>query len=312
LKKEANQVNNFATGRAMSTAVTLAAQKAAGGRGKVDVKRNVDQAFYDRFLCRIFSEQDGPFLLKGGTRMLAAVPNGRATKDVDLEAREHTLEAAISNLKRLAGIDLGDFLVFTYTGHKDAGGENQPNVQAAAVKFDVAIVGVGQQSPLRVDLAMHRRPNAIVVRSAPAFRLEIPEFKTFEYAMIAIEDQIADKVCAIMSEYGVSGRGSSRAKDLVDLVILALHQEMSAANLRQAIRAEAMNRALPLFDSIDVPDAIRDGYAKLASTVTPIDGFRTWAEAAALVNLLIEPILSDRVVQGLWSPKQRTWLPSLT
>lgn len=52
----------------MSAAVTLAAQKAAGGRGMVDVKRNVDQAFYDRFLCRIFSEQDGPFVLKGGAR----------------------------------------------------------------------------------------------------------------------------------------------------------------------------------------------------------------------------------------------------
>ncbi len=305
-------MNNFASGRAMSAAVTLAAQKAAGGRGKVDVKRNVDQAFYDRFLCRIFSEKDGPFLLKGGTRMLAAVPNGRATKDVDLEAREHTLEAAISNLTRLAGIDLGDFLVFTYTGHKDAGGENQPNVQAAAVKFDVTIVGLGRQSPLRVDLAMHLRPNAIVVRSAPAFRLEIPEFKTFDYAMITIEDQIADKVCAIMSEYGVGAQGSSRAKDLVDIVILALNQEIGATSLRQAIRAEATNRALPLFDSISVPEAIRDGYAKLASTVTPIDGFRTWAEAAALVNLLIEPILSDRVVHGLWSPNHRAWLPSLT
>lgn len=294
----------------MSAAVTLAAQKAAGGRGMLDVKRNVDQAFYDRFLCRIFSEQDGPFVLKGGARMLAAVPNGRATKDVDLEAREHTLEAAITNLTRLAGIDLGDFLVFTYTGHKDAGGANQPNIRAAAVKFDVSIVGVGKQSPLRVDLAMHPRPNATVMTSAPAFRLDIPEFKTFEYAMIAIEDQIADKICAIMSEYGVGGQGSSRAKDLVDIVILALHQEISAASLRQAIRAEAANRALPLFVSIDVPEAIRDGYSKLASTVTPVDGFRTCDAAATLVDLLIEPILSGRIVEGLWSPEQRTWLPS--
>ena len=304
-------MSDFPNGRAMANAIRLAAQKSAGGRGTVDVKRNVDQAYYDRFLCRIFSEQEGPFLLKGGTRVLATVPNGRATRDVDLEAREHTLDAAIANLKRLAEIDLGDFLLFTYTGHRAAGGANQPNVEAAAVKFDVTIVGVGRQSPLGVDLAMHRRPSAPVVTSAPAFRLYIPEFQTFDYAMIAIEDQIADKVCAIMSGYGAGGKGSSRAKDLVDIVILALHQEIDAAYLCRAIRTEATNRDLPLFTSVTIPEAIQAGYGKLASTVKPIDGFRTWEEAASLVEEVIQPVLSGSVGEGRWSPEQRTWLPRL-
>ena len=303
--------SDFPNGRAMANAIRLAAQKSAGGRGTVDVKRNVEQAYYDRFLCRIFSEQEGPFLLKGGTRVLATVPNGRATRDVNLEAREHTLDAAIANLKRLAAVDLGDFLLFTYTGHRAAGGANQPNVEAAAVKFDVTIVGVGRQSPLGVDLAMHRRPSAPVVTSAPAFRLYIPEFQTFDYAMIAIEDQIADKVCAIMSGYGAGGKGSSRAKDLVDIVILALHQEIDAAYLCRAIRTEATNRDLPLFTSVTIPEAIQAGYGKLAATVKPIDGFRTWEEAASLVEEVIQPVLSGSVGEGRWSPEQRTWLPRL-
>lgn len=302
-------MSDFPNGRAMANAIKLAAQKAAGGRGTLDVKRNIDQAYYDRFLCRVFSEQEGPFLLKGGTRMLAAVPNGRATRDVDLEARERTLDAAIANLKRLAAVDLGDFLLFTYTEHRAAGGANQPNVEAAAVKFDVTIVGIGRQNPLRVDLAMHRRPSAPVVKSAPAFRLDIPQFQTFDYAMIAIEDQIADKICATMSGYSPGGKGSSRAKDLVDIVILALHEEIDADDLHRAIRTEATNRALPFFTSITIPEAIQNGYGKLASTVTPIDGFRTWEEAASLVNELIEPVLSGNVSEGRWSPEQRAWLP---
>jgi hypothetical protein len=304
-------MSNFPHGRAMAKAINLAAREAAGGKGTLDVKRNVDQTYYDRFLCRIFSEPEGPLLLlKGGTRMLAAVPNGRATRDVDLEAREHTLEAAIANLKRLAAIDLGDFLLFTYTGHRAAGGANQPNVEAAAVRFEVTIIGVGQQNPLWVDLAVHRRPSAPVVKSAPAFRLDIPQFQTFDYAMIALEDQIADKVCAIMSGYGLTGTGSSRAKDLIDIVILAVHQEIDAADLYRAIRMEATNRALPAFTSVTIPEAIQAGYGNLAKNVTPIDGFRTWQEAASLVNKLINPVLIGNVSEGRWSPERRTWLPT--
>ena len=37
----------------------------------------------DRFLCRIFSEDDPRFLLKGGAGMLVRIPGARATKDVD-------------------------------------------------------------------------------------------------------------------------------------------------------------------------------------------------------------------------------------
>ena len=48
----------------MADAINRAAQKAAGGKGTIDVKRHVHQAYYDRFLCRIFSEQDGSLLLK--------------------------------------------------------------------------------------------------------------------------------------------------------------------------------------------------------------------------------------------------------
>lgn len=302
-------MSDFRDGRAMANAIRLAAQKAAGGRGAVDVKRNVDQAYYDRFLCRIFSEQDGPLLLKGGTRMLAAVPNSRATRDVDLEVHEHTLDAAIANLKRLAAVDLRDFLLFTYTGHRATGGANQPNVEAAAVKFDVTIVGVGRQNHLKVDLAVHQRPSASGIKSAPAFRLHIPQFQTFDYAMITIEDQIADKICAIMSRYGADGKGSSRAKDLIDIVILALHQEIDAASLYRAIRMEATNRDLPFFASVTIPEAIQAGYGKLASTVKPIDNFRTWEEAASLVKDVIEPVLGGSIGEGRWSPELLAWLP---
>ncbi|GGF14924.1 nucleotidyl transferase AbiEii/AbiGii toxin family protein [Subtercola lobariae] len=130
-------MSEFINGRAMAHAISQAARNAAGGKGHVDVKRHIDQAYYDRFLCRVFSEQDQRLLLKGGTRVLASVPSGRATKDIDLEAREHTLDAAIAMLRTRASVDLGDFLVFTYAGSRRAIGTNQPSVEAMQVKFDV-------------------------------------------------------------------------------------------------------------------------------------------------------------------------------
>ena len=41
------------------------------------------QALRDRFLCRVFSDPDGRFILKGGSGLLARIPDGRATRDID-------------------------------------------------------------------------------------------------------------------------------------------------------------------------------------------------------------------------------------
>lgn len=292
----------------MALAVTRAARHAAGGRGATDVKRHVDQIFYDRFLCRVFSDPESRFLLKGGTRMLAAVPSGRATRDVDLEARDHTLDVAVADLRRLAAVDLGDFLRYTFTGATTSTGANQPNVQTATVKFDVEIVGRGRQSPMKVDLAVHRRPSAPVVRAAPAFRVDIPEFTVVDYAMISMEDQMADKLCAMMSAYGPSGHGSSRAKDLVDLVIAALYERLDAAVLFRAIRTESVNRGLPPFTEVEVPAAIQAGYPRLAASVDPVRDHPDWIGAIALVNSVIEPVLSGRTLAGTWDPQRRRWV----
>lgn len=37
----------------------------------------------DRFLCRVFDDTDGRFILKGGSGLLARTPNVRATKNID-------------------------------------------------------------------------------------------------------------------------------------------------------------------------------------------------------------------------------------
>lgn len=41
------------------------------------------RALRDRFLCRVFSNPDGRFILKGGSGLLARIPDGRVTRDID-------------------------------------------------------------------------------------------------------------------------------------------------------------------------------------------------------------------------------------
>lgn len=49
------------------------AAKSAGG----NVGDKYRQALRDRFLCRVFSDPDGRFVLKGGSGLLARIPTAR-------------------------------------------------------------------------------------------------------------------------------------------------------------------------------------------------------------------------------------------
>ena len=79
--------------RAVEMAIKTAAQATFVVDSSVSVSERIRQAYFDRLLCRVFSE--GPssqWVLKGGTGMLARVPNARATMDIDLFVNGYTLD----------------------------------------------------------------------------------------------------------------------------------------------------------------------------------------------------------------------------
>ncbi|WP_170228466.1 nucleotidyl transferase AbiEii/AbiGii toxin family protein [Nesterenkonia populi] len=129
-------------------------------------------AVFDRFLCRVFADQErSEWLLKGGTGLLARVPDLRATKDVDLVTTEKELHDAQGALIDVAQRDLGDHVEFHFkSSQPTGGGENQPNVQARQVTFVCSDADTGRWiGDVKVDLAwqcstgqdhsrMHSRP----------------------------------------------------------------------------------------------------------------------------------------------------------
>lgn len=88
----------YATPTALEMAV-----KAAAKASSLDTGRAVSGFYLHRFLCRIFSRQDSPFVLKGGQSMLARTADARATRDIDLLSEKADIDEALAEL---AAIDL--------------------------------------------------------------------------------------------------------------------------------------------------------------------------------------------------------------
>lgn len=137
----------------MEMAIKSATQAAHNVGPSVSVVERIRQATFDRLLCRVFSEGlSSEWVLKGGTGMLARVPNARATKDIDLFVNGYTPEQALVSLRALSRLDLFDYFRFEYSKHTESlAGDQQPYANGYRVIFPV-FLGTKQLSDISVDL----------------------------------------------------------------------------------------------------------------------------------------------------------------
>lgn len=296
----------YKSAAAVEAAIRDAARNAFATDKSMSTQDRIRQEYFRRFLSRIFSERDdSDWLLKGGTGVLARVASGRRTTDVDLVRANNTLDGALAELIRLTGIDLGDFFRFVYTKYQSAvGGNQQTYTEGYGVDFDVYI-GADKKEPLHVDLVVGAGITDEVTVTPPANHLDLPRLPSNDYRLYPIVDQIADKVCATMTDYG--GRPSSREKDLVDLVVLAKTQILSADALGRAINAEARVRSLPPFAELAIPPAWGRLYVKEAEDVPYCADYRTVDLAAELMRAFIDTVLRGEVPDKTWSPDSLAW-----
>ncbi len=296
----------YQSAAAVEAAIRDAARNAFAADKSMSTQDRIRQEHFRRFLSRIFSERDdSDWLLKGGTGVLARVASGRRTNDVDLFLANNTLDGALTELMRLASIDIGDFFRFVYTKHRSAvGGDQQTYTDGYGVDFDVYI-GADKKEPLHVDLVVGAIITDEVTVTAPANHLDLPRLPNNDYRLYPIVDQIADKVCATMADY--SGRPSSREKDLVDLVVIAKTQTLSADALGRAIDAEARARSLIPFTELTIPPTWGRLYAKQAKDVPYCADYRTADLAAEFMRTFIDMVLHDEVPGKIWSPDSLAW-----
>lgn len=289
-------------------------------RASVDTARAVGRAtgrrntavlreyLYGRVLDRVFADPDSPWVLKGGTALLVRATGARHSKDVDLLHRHGTLEDAVVQLRTALALDRGDQLGFQVT-RIDTVGAGQQDVDGTRVWIE-AYAGTKKVDAFHIDLVVgslmtvepdeREAPSAINVLG-----LTVPTVRLYP-----VVDHVADKVCATEATY-TSGLPSSRARDLVDLVVIARTESVSLRALRAAIASERHHRGLPPRADFDPPDGWDSRYPTLAKETAHCADL-PFQDAVRLVKDFLGPALvpTDSSPTRTWAPGAAGWVPA--
>jgi hypothetical protein len=256
---------------------------------------------FDRLLVRLAIAAPDRWVLKGALALdFRMGDRTRTTKDMDLFHRDNET-AATADLISAQAVEIDDY--FTFDIEKvGAPGEE---VEGLAVRYRVRAEVAGRRfEEVMVDIgfsdSLKWKPEPIRGPDLLAFA----DIEPIEVPVLPLEQHIAEKVHAYTKTY-THGRRSSRAKDLVDLVLVKQFMALDAARLRNALVGVFEGRrqhGLP--DRLPPPPTEWDvPYRKLAKEVGLDPDLRAgYAQAAAL----LDPVLAGRAA-GHWDPERGSW-----
>lgn len=283
------------------------AVKAAAKRSVMDTNRAISGFYFHRLLCRIFSVEDCGFVLKGGQSMLARTIDARYTKDIDLLSRGKDLLTAIEDLKRLALIDLGDYVRFEFEKAEPIKLEDEYR-SGYNVVFS-AWIGAKMVQAVSIDLVVDIVESITTESITPKDRIEVEDLRTFDYMIYATEDALADKLFGIVEQH--DGRPSSRVKDLVGVVVYATTCPIDGKRLATNLNRESALRNIELPKAFAVPPLWQENYRpmfkKLCGQTGISSEFKNMDAAEALAKRLFDPLLESRTSIGIWNPDSLNW-----
>lgn len=294
--------------RALEMAVRDAARNSNQDTGQA-----IDNFYHDRLLERVFSEQEPSFVLKGGRGMLARTVNARHTRDTDFLYRGVDLNEAVSELERLAAVDLDDFLEFRLVSTSKIA-EDQEYRDGYRIEFVPVFGGKRLTRKISIDLVVNQVYSDDADEVVPASRLEVKGLPVFNYRVYRVTSAIADKVCATMQKYS-GGRASSRIRDLADLSVYLTTETFDGEELSNKIALERQLRKEDPIDAFHVPENWMELYGhvyeKIAAEASLPVEYRDVAAAERLVKTCVDGALSGEVDGLSWSPDLLQWVPNL-
>jgi hypothetical protein len=277
----------------------------AGERGLhlADLQR---QFAYDRLLCRVFIVDPGGWVLRGAVAMLARMRGvARHTWDVDISRRVGDLKEAEAALREAAARDLHDHFRFELgPGRLIAQG-------GRALRFPVvAYVGATPFAEFRVDLTAGLDMTGTPDDVPPLVPVELPGVVQTRYRAYPVVDHIADKVCAIFEVHERADGTpvtSTRYRDLLDLVVFAHSESVTADALATALQAEFRRRGLGLPERFAVPEdaAWRPGYTRVVRDAPAVEE-RDLYHAVMTSGRFLDPVLAGEGA-GRWDPETLAW-----
>jgi Nucleotidyl transferase AbiEii toxin, Type IV TA system len=289
----------YTSAQAFNAALT-ARIKTAAKTSPYNASQLRKQFAYDRLLARLFADPAGGWILKGGISMITRLPVARHTADVDLAAKDRTIQQALADLKARSEVDLGDFFGFRL---------DPPRTLVQGVEgVRVAVtsnIGFRLFERFGVDLVTGTLMTGLPETGRPILDLGIPGLINPDYVLYPIADTLADKISATVELH--NGRPSTRFRDLVDIVLIARHRKVAAETAKTALASERVRRGLELPMSFDVPDrtAWARGYMTAARDVPGLA--EKDVEAALIIAKALADPLLDGSAEGIWDPGLGAW-----
>ena len=290
-----------------ATALEMAVKEAAKA-SRLDTNRAISGFYFHRLLCRVFADGNRSFVLKGGQSVLARTIDARATRDIDLLSTRDTLDEALSDLRRLAQRDLGDFVFFEYVGAEPI----KPNDEyrsGLSVKF-APVIGAKRMQVIAIDLVVDEVPLEGAEILAPADRIDIKGLEVCDYLVYPVAAALTDKFCALVERH--DGRASSRVKDLVDIVVYALTCDVDGKDLQRRLAREMAVRKVEGAESFGLPEewgaSQARQYAKLCAQTGIPERYRGMEEARKVAAALFDRPLQLSCEEAHWDHTRLCWM----
>lgn len=289
----------YATPAAFHAAVE-ARLRAAAQRQNRPINQLRRRFFTQRFLARVYSAPDTGWILLGGTALLARVPTGRHSKDIDFVRSADPVESA-DELAALTAAYSPDPYRFTI---------NPAGADGDHARLSVT-VALGATTVERFSVDITRRVLATIpekIRTQPVIDIDgMDELPTF--LAISLPQQIADKLCAMYELHGPTQQPSSRYRDLVDLMIISGTHSIGAAATAAALAGEQHIRSLAVPTALPAPGPQwARGYPPLARQYLNEDLHALDAALGALRDF-VGPLFTGSSSMK-WQPDDRRWAPT--
>jgi hypothetical protein len=225
----------YANPNAFKDALKARVKRRARESGRL-FNRALQIELFDRFLARVYAALGDAVILKGGYAMELRLTRARTTKDVDVRI-EGDVDELIQQIREEASRQGEDFLSFELgdaddfeemLGEQVVYGGRRVSVQTKLADQDFG-------APFRLDISVDDRlvlpPDSI--RGSDLF--EFVGVEPLEHRVYPAAAHVAEKLHALTLEFEDSQ--NSRAKDLVDIGLLAATEAFVASNMRDSIDA---------------------------------------------------------------------------
>ena len=257
------------------------------------------------FLGRVFADPASPWILKGAGGLLVRLPGARHSVDLDLLNPAHSLGDAVAELTELGRPGPADPYVFSVQqAAKMTGG-----VQGAQVKVDV-LLGGRRVARFPIDVSTELSIVGRVDHQRPERVIEVPGLADPPVVVLyPLPDQVADKVCAMYERHGPDGSiGSTRYRDLVDLVLIITSCQLDGQQTRAALAAESGRRSLTLPTALRSPGSgWASEYPRIARKSTLAPDLQGLEGALTQAGRCLSPLLAGELTGGRWDPRRSAW-----